>query len=127
MGEAGVTSTDSGPVSQAPLTQHERCSRTPLYVLGALLVFFLVGTYFDFSDDGVERFIKQTGGQLCFSYSSIEIYRAIVLVEDAVVAVGTVLVWVMVRAGYCRVSRMTFVLVLLFLAARLIWMSDCAP
>jgi len=127
MTDGGVTATETGSVSQVPSAQSNRCSRTPLYVLGTILAFFLVGTYFDFSDDGVENFIKQTGGQLCFAYSTIEIYRAIFLIQDATVAIGTVSVWARVRTGYCRLSRMTFVLVLLLLAARLFWMSDCAP
>jgi hypothetical protein len=127
MGEVGVTSTESDPVPQVRSAQAERCSRTPLYVLGAILVFLLVGTYFDFSDDGVENFIKQTGGQLCFAYSSIGVYRAIFLIEDAVVAVGTLVVWLMIRARYCLLSRLAFIFVLGLMAARLVWMSDCAP
>jgi hypothetical protein len=120
-----MSTTDS--VSQVSSTQAKRCSRAPLYVLGAILVFFAIGTYFDLSDDGVENFIKQTGGQLCFAYSSIEIYRSVFLIQDAVVAVGTLAVWIMIRAGYCLLSRITFIVVLLLLAARLVWMNDCTP
>jgi hypothetical protein len=122
-----VTSIESGPISQQPTDQAKRCSRTPLYVLGAILAFLLVLTYFD-STEGVEDFIKQTGGQLCWAYSSIEIYRAIFVIEDAVVAVGTIAVWVMIRTRYCLLSRITFVLVLGLLAVRWFWiMGDCTP
>ena len=121
-----MISTETGSVFPVSSTQAKGCSRTSLFVLGAILALMLVGTYFDLTG-GVEDFIKQTGGQLCFAYSSIEVYRAIWLVEDAVVAIGTVSVWIMIRAGYCRWSRMTFVFVLVLLVARWVWMSDCAP
>jgi hypothetical protein len=122
-----VTSIESGPVSQPPSDQAKRCSRTPLYVLGAILALALIGTYFD-DTNGVENFIKQTGGQLCWAYSSIEVYRAIFAIQDGVVAVGTIAVWLMIRARYCLMSRITFVLVLVLLAVRWFWvMGDCAP
>jgi len=96
-------------------------------VLGVVLAFAAISTYFDFTDD-IEGFIKQTGGQLCWAYSSIEIHRALILVEDAIVAMTTCAVWIMIRARYCRSSLITFALFLVLMAARaFLFPNDCAP
>jgi hypothetical protein len=107
--------------------QSRRCSRVPFYVLAAVLALLVVSTYLDFTED-IESFIKQTGGELCWAYSSIEVHRALILIEDAIVAIVTCAVWVMIRAGYCRSSLVTFGLFLAVVAARgILFPNDCSP
>jgi hypothetical protein len=107
------------------LTQTRRCSRVPLYMLGAVLALALYVTYGDFTED-IEGFIKQTGGQLCWAYSSIEVHRALILIEDAVIAIVTGAVWLMIRAGHCRSSLVTFGLFVALVVAR-VFLDDCSP
>jgi hypothetical protein len=115
------------PSSPPSDIQSRRCSRVPFYVLAAVLALLVVSTYLDFTED-IESFIKQTGGELCWAYSSIEVHRALILIEDAIVAIVTCAVWVMIRAGYCRSSLVTFGLFLAVVAARgILFPNDCSP
>jgi hypothetical protein len=97
-----VSSNQTGETAQS-----KRCSMAPVYVMGAYLAFAVFATVSDLSPEG-QDFIKKTGGQLCWAYSSFELHRALILAQLAVETIVTIALWLLIRAGYCRLSLIAF-------------------
>jgi hypothetical protein len=79
----------------------------PTLVLVAWNAFILFGIVSDYTSQEVADFIKNTGGQYC-QYASMGAHIGGLLVAFALLVAVTVLVWLLARAGRCRLSLTVF-------------------
>jgi hypothetical protein len=115
---------DVSSIDGSDVIQISRCSRAPVYLTAAYSIVVFVSSMWDLS--GVEKFIKATGGQHCWAYSSISIYAALDIGLFVVGAIATFVMWRLSRAGRCRLSLMVFGLVVVAVLAEIfILRGDC--
>jgi hypothetical protein len=114
-----ISSSDGSDVIQT-----SRCSKAPVYLTAAYLIVAFFNSMWDLS--GVEKFIRVTGGQHCWAYSSFSIYAALDIGQFIVGATATFIMWRLCRSGRCRLSLMVFGLVVVAVLAEIfILRGDC--
>ena len=87
-----------------------RCSLIPVYAFTAFFLFELFGVLITLSE--TNDFITQTGGQLCWMYSSISTYITYNLAVAFAKVVSLLLIWRLAILGRCQLYAVVCLLML---------------